>query len=132
MVCIRIVKYRFKYTDEQPRVHGVRSLTKLSLFKMLIAIEKRALNICWGRRGRDRMVVGFTTTCAIIVVSSWRGVLDTILCDKVYQWLATSQWFSQGTPVFSTNKNDCHDITEILLKVALKTINQTKPIFNFF
>jgi DNA polymerase III psi subunit len=27
-------------------------------------------------------------------------------------------WFSRGTPVSSTNKTDCHDITEILLKVA--------------
>ena len=27
----------------------------------------------------------------------------------------------------STNKTDCHDITEILLKVALNTIKQTKP-----
>jgi hypothetical protein len=25
-----------------------------------------------------------------------------------------------------TNKTDCHDIAEILLKVALSTINQTK------
>jgi hypothetical protein len=32
-----------------------------------------------------------------------------------------------GTPVSSTNKTDCHDITEILLKVALNTINKTKP-----
>jgi hypothetical protein len=38
------------------------------------------------------------------------GVLDTTLCDKVCQWL------SPGT---STNKTDRHDITEILLKVAL-------------
>ena len=28
------------------------------------------------------------------------------------------------TPVFSTNKTDCHEITEILLKVLLNTINQ--------
>ena len=27
-------------------------------------------------------------------------------------------------PISSTNKTDCHDITEILLKVALNTINQ--------
>ena len=33
---------------------------------------------------------------------------------------------SLGTLVFSTNKTDHHDITEILLKVALNTINQTK------
>jgi hypothetical protein len=52
-----------------------------------------------------------------------RGVLDTTLCDKVYQWLATGRWFSPGTPVSSTNKTDRHDITEILLKVALTIIN---------
>jgi hypothetical protein len=33
----------------------------------------------------------------------------------------------QGTLVSSTNKTDHHDITEILLKVALNTLNQTKP-----
>ena len=47
-----------------------------------------------GRRGRDRMVVGFTTTHAISAYHhlrcefefySWRGVLDTALCDKVCQ-----------------------------------------------
>jgi hypothetical protein len=37
----------------------------------------------------------------------------------------TGQWFSLGTPVSSTNKTDRHDITEILLKVALNTIKQT-------
>ena len=40
----------------------------------------------------------------------------------VCQWLATGQWFSPGPLVSSTNKTDCHDITEILLKVALNTI----------
>ena len=36
--------------------------------------------------------------------------------------------FSQGTPVSSINKTDRHDMTEILLKVALNTINQpTNP-----
>ena len=49
----------------------------------------------------------------------------TTLCNKVCQWLATGQWFSPGPPVSSTNKTDRHDITEILLKVALNTIKQT-------
>ena len=35
-----------------------------------------------------------------------------------------SRWFSPGTPISSTNKTDCHNIAEILLKVALNTINQ--------
>ena len=43
----------------------------------------------------------------------------TTLCDKVCQWLAT------GPPMSHTNKTERHDITEILLKVALSTIKQT-------
>jgi hypothetical protein len=39
----------------------------------------------------------------------------------------TGWWFSPDTPVSFTNKTDRHDIAEILLKVDLITINQTKP-----
>jgi hypothetical protein len=52
--------------------------------------------------------------------------IDTTLCDKVCQWLATGRWFSLDTPVSSTNKTDSHDITEIWLKVALNTITSMK------
>jgi hypothetical protein len=53
---------------------------------------------------------------------------DVILCLLWFlpvnctqtRWVA--KWFSPGTPVFSTNKSDRHDITEILLKVGLNTI----------
>jgi len=38
-------------------------------------------------------------------------------CDKAYQLLAYGRWFS---PASSTTKTGCHDIAEILLKVALK------------
>jgi hypothetical protein len=34
--------------------------------------------------------------------------------------------FSPGTPVYSTNKTDRNDITEILLKVALNTVSNKK------
>ena len=40
-------------------------------------------------------------------------------------WLAVGWWFSLSTAVSSTNKTDRHDITEILLKVALNTITLT-------
>jgi hypothetical protein len=46
----------------------------------------------------------------------------TTSCNKVCQWLATGRWFSPGPPVSSTHETDRHDITEILLKVALSTI----------
>ena len=53
---------------------------------------------------------------------------STTLCDKVSQWLGAGRWFFPGPPVSSTNKTDRHDITEILLKVALSTINPTNQI----
>ena len=46
--------------------------------------------------------------------------------DKVYQLLAHGRWFSLGTSASSTTKSGRHDIAEILLKVALNTINQIK------
>ena len=88
--------------------------------------------------GRDRMVVRFTTTCAISTYHlwtcefkscSWQGVLNATFCDKVCQWLAADRWFSSGTPVSSTNNTDRQDITEILLKVALSTINLTLTLY---
>jgi hypothetical protein len=41
-----------------------------------------------------------------------------------------SQWFPSGTLFSSTNKTDCHDITELLLKVALNTITLTITLFH--
>ena len=49
---------------------------------------------CRGHCSRDHMIVGFTTTYAISTYhnercefesNSWLGVLDTTLCDKVFQ-----------------------------------------------
>jgi hypothetical protein len=55
--------------------------------------------------------------CNLKQNKSW---FDLLLCD----W-----WFSPGIPVSLTNKIDHHDITEIMLKVALNTINQTNFCF---
>jgi hypothetical protein len=54
----------------------------------------------------------------------------TTLCDQVCQWLGTGRWFSTGSPISYTNNTDCHDITELLLKVALSTIKQTSNTFS--
>jgi hypothetical protein len=39
------------------------------------------------------------------------------------------EWFSTDTQVSPTNKTDHHDITEIVLKVALSTVTLTPNIF---
>ena len=53
---------------------------------------------------------------------SLRGILEITLYDKVCQLLVTSWWVSSGTPVFSSNKTDLHDITDTLLKTSLIAI----------
>ena len=47
--------------------------------------------------------------------------------DKVYQLLAHGRWFTLAS---STTKTGRHNITEILLKVVLNTINQIKSWFS--
>ena len=81
-------------------------------------------------RGRNHMAVVFTTTMQSVsitteVVSS-NPVQAQLYSIQHYvivcQCLAAGRWFSPGTPVSFNNKTYCCYITEILLKVALKTI----------
>jgi hypothetical protein len=58
------------------------------------------------------------------------GRVEHISCSqRLLNWLASNLLmrqvggFSPGTPVSSTNKSDCHDITEILLKSGVKHNN---------
>ena len=78
--------------------------------------------------GRDRIVVEFTTTYVSAVYHhsccEFESCSDEVynIMGSICQWLSAGMLFSSGTPVFSTNEIDRHDITEILLKVALSTI----------
>jgi len=56
---------------------------------------------------------------------SGRGIQHYVI--KFVSALATGRWFSPGPQVSSSNKTYRHDITEIVLKVALNTI-KPKPI----
>ena len=68
------------------------------------------------RRGFTPCLVNYKKRCTRPAAAS----------DKVYQLLAHGWWFSPGPLAFSTTKSGRHDIAEILLKVALNTINQIK------
>ena len=83
--------------------------------------------------GPDRMVVGFTTTYAISAVTT-KVVNSNPTHGEVYsihyviKFVSDLRQFSGFLQVLwfpSTYKTDCHDITEILLKVALNTITLT-------
>ena len=58
----------------------------------------------------------------ITLLCPWRGVLDTILCERFVSDLRQFFGFLRLSPVSSSIKTDHHDITEILLKVALNPI----------
>ena len=86
------------------------------------------------RHGRDWMIVGITTTCAISAYHHSRCGFESHPGEmysmqnyeiKFVSDLRQSVVFS-GTAITSINKTDRHDIAKILLKVAMNTINQTK------
>ena len=90
------------------------------------------LQLTRGRRGRDRMVVGFTTTYAISAYHHYRCELEPrsgeVFSIQHYVIKYVSDLWHVGgfhrvlrfpIPI------KCHDITEILLKVALNTITLT-------
>jgi hypothetical protein len=74
--------------------------------------------VCYHLRQR----VEFTIFCN----SQSRVGTHDVLVVGLYELLGNprSVWFSTGTPVYSVTKTGRHDIAEILLKVALNTINQ--------
>jgi hypothetical protein len=67
-----------------------------------------------------------STNARSVNTHSQRGICGSAYRQHLWAELII-RWFSLGTPVSSTNKTDRHDVTEILLKVALSTINQSKP-----
>jgi len=78
----------------------------------------------WHTSFLDTQVEWHTNFRVRVRIPLRRGVLDITLFDTACQWLVAGRWSSPGTPVSSANKTDLHDIAEILLKVALNTINQ--------
>jgi len=87
----------------------------------------------WGRHGRDRMVVGFTTIYAQSVPFTTKSVSLNHTHGEVYSTqhdvikfvsdLRQIGWFSPGTSISSTNKTDRHDIIENIVKSGIKHYN---------
>ena len=68
--------------------------------------------------------IGYTQSgVCLVVIGFYTSAIQHYLIK--FSVTCADRWFSPGTPVFTTNKTDCHDATEILLKVALNTIRLT-------
>ena len=106
-------------------------------FKVLYLYLTQTSQNVSGRRGRDRMVVGCIPTYALsayqqltmwaciplIEKRTWYNIIIfclSVTCDR-------SVVFS-GNSSFLSSKTDCHDMTKILLKVALNSIALTITI----
>ena len=71
---------------------------------------KPITNTAWVRARLCKLQKGYTRLAAA--------------SDKAYQLFAHGRWFSLGIPASSTTKTGRHNISEILLKMALSTIDQ--------
>jgi hypothetical protein len=85
-------------------------------------------NLCLSMICSYNGVEKFCWYCLICYVHMNLCTRLTAASDKVYQLLAHGRCFSPVTPASSTTKTCRHDIhvVEILLKVALSTINEIK------
>jgi hypothetical protein len=62
---------------------------------------------------------------------SWQSVLNTSLCGEICQLLPAGRLSSVGNSASFINSTDHHDVTEIVLKVALSTITLTLARFQY-
>ena len=127
-VCWHNTVSHFRYVDNYTEVSCISSHVQMSCLKK----EKN----CWRSMNIKKLSVQAnkrTLTCINMYKTSngrnlirkyWQDTLSDILL------LATGRWLSPGPRVSFTNKSDRHDITEILLKVALNTAKQTNKNLN--
>jgi hypothetical protein len=120
-ICIISLYNKYLYQFPFTELVTVQILISVIRFKAAVIKTLCSLNISWqnwirgyiqmnflmwigGCHGRDRMVVGFKTTCGISAYHhkrcefeprSWRSVLDSTLCDKVVSDLRQFSGFLQ-------------------------------------
>ena len=111
-----------------------RMLIKITIRKSLVFIAKWGPSWSWSY---GSWIHNYLCNQCLSPLKLWVRTpfmvrcLDTTL-GYICQWLATGRWFSHGTPVSFITEANRHDITEIVLNVALSTITlYTKPLFDW-
>jgi hypothetical protein len=121
------------WTSDQPHSQRAQEPLHLRCSTWILNCQDQCLSRCtWESSWSYGSWICLSPLTLWVWIPLGRGLLDTTLCDKVCQWLATGRWFSPGTLVPSTNKTDHHDITEILLNVALNIITLNKDSHTYF
>ena len=125
--CRELLHYHGYQYESKHAVHVLPRRTWEIIRRYLL---RSTYNNC-GRQGllafRGRLGFWWCSCCSYF----WFSVLwfllysSCVLCTQCCQFL---WYFSLVTPVSFTNKTDRHDITEILLRVALSTITRSPPI----
>jgi hypothetical protein len=114
---IKVWNTELSLTDKHIRsVHNSHAQELTLILKIIIQCDVKHL----GNRHVDAFVVFLRVNWLELHRDQRRplplllsNALDTTLCDKDCQWIS---------PVSSTNKIDCHNIAEILLKVTTITL----------
>ena len=120
--------------------YGNRLFTKLtndrSIYKLANCVPLYDHHNGCGHRNRMVVIYNYLYNQCLSPLKfeshSWWAVLDSTLCGKVcqYKWVSTGLLFSSVTLVSFTNKIDRHNITKMLLKVALTIVMITlNPLF---
>ena len=100
--------------------HNFSTLLIRRLFAIIVFLINLTYN--WNLFRNEVLLFLITNSSCILIYDPI--ILLITYCKTVY-WIATDRWFSPGTLVSSTYKTDSHDITEIVLRVALNTITLT-------
>ena len=81
----------------------------------------------WGYHGRNRMIHFLQLNLPMLIITKFVSLNPAhgelyLIQHYVIKFVSDLRQVFSGDSGFSTNKIGCHDITEILLKVALYTI----------
>ena len=108
--------------------HDIPLYTGVCTIQVQHTAELEAILVIWSY---GSWIYNYLCIQCLSPLKLWVWILLMVRCTWYnIMWSSLSvtcgrSWFTLGIPISSSNKTDRHDITEILLKVALNTINQT-------
>ena len=98
-------------------------------------LDLNLLEFCWDLFSAwSCSTIGSAPSWSAIFIYKFHSEVSLLIVFNIWKrkLIQLQSGPSPGSPISSTNKTDRHDITEILLKVALNTIKQTITEIDLF